>query len=121
MMDDLARDEPEGDESIPALLSRVLSDAENLARAEIELQKAKVVARIDDARNGILLLLASVATGSVALTALVVGVLMVLTPLIGPGGATAIVVGTLVLVSALLGWLAMRHFKLLFGASEEVE
>lgn len=119
-MDDPVRNEPVGDESIATLLSRVLADAEHVARAEIELQKAKVVARIDEARNGVFLLLASVATGSVALTALVVGVLMVLTPLIGPGGATAIVVGTLVLVSALLGWLAMRHFKLLFGASEEL-
>ncbi len=118
-MDNAARDTAGDDESIAALFSRVLSDAENLARAEIELQKAKVVARIDDARNGVLLLLASVATGSVALTALVVGVLMVLSRIVGPGWATAIVVGTLLVLSALMGWLAMRHFKLLFGASED--
>ncbi len=120
MVDDRVRDEPGDDDSIATLFSRALADAENLARAEIELQKAKVVARIDQTRNGILLLLASVATGSVALTALVVGVLMVLTPLVGPTWATVIVVGTLVLVSGLLGWLAMRHFKLLFGTSEEL-
>ncbi|WP_404370507.1 phage holin family protein [Sphingomonas sp. MMS24-J45] len=118
-MNDVERQGSAEEEGLGALFSRVIADAENLARAEIELQKAKIVARIDDARNGVLLLLASVATGSVALTALVVGVLMVLTPLVGPGLATAIVVGTLLLLSALLGWLAMRHFKLLFGASED--
>ena len=118
-MDDAARDTPGDDENIASLLSRALADAEHLARAEIELQKAEVVARIDEARNGVLLLLAAVATGSVAITALVVGVLMVLAPLVGPAGATAIVAGTLRLVSTLLGWLAMRQFKLLFGVSEE--
>lgn len=119
-MDDGAREKPGDHESIPELFARVLADAEHLARAEIELQKAKVVARIDEARNGVLLLLAAVATASVALTALVVGVLMVLAPLVGPGWATAIVVGTLVLLSVLMGWLAMRHFKLLFGSTEEL-
>ena len=119
-MDDVAREETGDDDSIASLFARVLADAEHLARAEIELQKAKVVARIDEARNGVLLLLAAVATGSVAITALVVGVLMVLAPLVGPGWATAIVVGTLVLLSVLMGWLAMRHFKLLFGSTEEL-
>ncbi|GGA57303.1 phage holin family protein [Sphingomonas psychrolutea] len=119
MMDDAAREQPGEDDSIASLLARALADAEHLARAEIELQKAKVVARIDEARNGVLLLLAAVATAAVAVTALVVGILMVLTPLVGPAAATAIVVGTLLLVSALLGWLAMRHFKLLFGTAEE--
>ena len=119
-MNDTVRDEPRDDDSIASLISRAIADAENVARAEIELQKAKVVARIDGARDGILLLLASVATGSVALTALVVGVLMVLAPIVGPAWATAIVVGSLMVVAALLGWFAMRHFKLLFGTPEEL-
>ena len=119
-MDEATRADTAGDETIATLLSRVVADAEHVARAEIELQKAKVVAKIDEARKAILLLLAAISTGAVALTALVVGALMILTPLIGPGGATAIVVGTLVLLAVLLGWLAMQQFKLLFGSTDDL-
>ncbi|WP_040601724.1 phage holin family protein [Sphingomonas echinoides] len=112
-------EDPIEQESLAALLSRVVSDAEQVARAEIELQKAKVVAKIDDARNAILLLVAAIAIASVALTALVLGVLLVLAQLIGPLAATAAMVGSLVALSALLGWFSMRQFKRLFGATED--
>lgn len=118
-MDD-ARTDTSEEEGIVALLSRVVSDAEAVARAEIELQKAKVVAKIDDARAAVLLLMAAIATGSVALTALVVGALMILAQFVGPLLATAIVVGALIALAVLLGWLSMRQFKLLFGASEDL-
>ncbi|MGL4301110.1 MAG: phage holin family protein [Sphingomonas sp.] len=117
MMD--RREDPIEQESLAALLSRVVGDAEQVARAEIELQKAKIVAKIDDARNAILLLVAAIAIGSVALTAFVVGALLVLAQIIGPLGATGAVVGALVVLSALLGWFSMRQFKRLFGATEE--
>lgn len=112
-------DIPTGQESLAALLSRVVSDAERVARAEIELQKAKVVAKIDDARNAILLLIASIAIASVALTALILGVLLVVAERLGPLAATAAVVGVLVVLSAVLGWVSMRQFKRLFGATED--
>ncbi len=114
------REDPVEQESLAALLSRVVSDAEQVARAEIELQKAKVVAKIDDARDAILLLVAAIATGAVALTAFVVGALLVLTQYIGPLGATAVVVGALVVLAILLGWFSMRQFKRLFGATEDL-
>ncbi|WP_372889776.1 phage holin family protein [Sphingomonas sp.] len=114
------REDPVEQESLAALLARVASDAEQVARAEIELQKAKVVAKIDDARDAILLLVAAIATGAVALTAFVVGALLVLTQYIGPLGATAVVVGSLVVLAILLGWFSMRQFKRLFGATEDL-
>lgn len=114
------REDPAEQESLAALLSRVVSDAEQVARAEVELQKAKVVAKIDDARNAILLLVAAIATGSVALMAFVVGTLLVLSQYIGPLGATAIVVGVLAILALLLGSFSMRQFKRLFGATEDL-
>lgn len=119
-MDDIARGARPDDESIGALLSRVVADAEQVARAEIDLRKAKVVARIDEARNAVLLLLASVATGSAAVTALVVGALMILAQRIGPAWASVIVVGALVATAGLCGWLSMRRFKFLFGSGEKL-
>lgn len=107
------------DESIGALLSRAVSDAETVARAEIALQKARVVAKLGEARNAVVLLLAAVVAGLLALIALVVGALLVLAPLVGPLSATAIVVGTLLVATAVPGWLALRQVKLLFGATEE--
>jgi hypothetical protein len=119
-MTDSVRESPVADESIATLLSRVVADAEQVARSEIELQKAKIVIKIDEAKLGVGLLFASIATGSVALTALVVGALMVLTPLVGPLWATVIVVGVLLVAATVLGWLGLRQFKLVFGASGEV-
>ena len=119
-MSDPTRGEPIGDESIATLLSRVVADAEHVARAEIEVQKAKVGAKVGEARTALVFLVGAVAIGSLALVAFVVGMLMVLAPLVGPGGATAIVVGSLLLVSGMLGWLAMRHFKRLFGQTAKL-
>lgn len=119
-MDETVRDQVSGDESIMALFSRVVADAESLARAEVELQKAKVFARVGEAQNGVIFLLAAAVTGLMAFIALVVGALMILSRLLGPGWATVIVVGLLLLVTGVLGWLAIRHFKLLFGASRNL-
>ena len=119
-MTDVTHGNPTDDDSIATLLSRIVADAEQVARSEVELQKAKIVAKIDDARTAVFLLLASVATGSVALTALVVGALMVLAPLVGPLWSTVIVVGVLSAAAALFGWLSLQQFKRLFGAPEHL-
>ena len=119
-MSDVAHGDPTDDDSIATLLSRIVADAEHVARSEVELQKAKIVAKIDEARSAVFLLLAAVATASVALTALVVGALMVLAPMVGPLWSTIIVVGALTGAAALLGWLSLQQFKRLFGASEHV-
>lgn len=108
------------DESIVTLLSRVVSDAEQVARAEIELQKTKLLARMEEARGAIVFLLVAIVTGSLASIALVVGVLMILAPRVGPIWATVIVVGVLLAAAALCGWLALRQFKLMLGSSRKL-
>lgn len=117
-MEQRARDAAIGDDSIGALLSRVVADAEQAARAEIDLQKARIAAKLEEARAAVVLLLAAVAIAWLALTALVVGALLILTPRLGPVWATVIVVGMLGGGAALCGWLSLRHFKTIFGAAQ---
>ncbi len=106
------------DESLATLFSRVVADAEQVARSEIALQKIKLVAKVDEAKVGVVLALVAVVLVSLALVALVVGALLTLAPLVGPLGATAIVLSVLILAAILCGWLAMRHFKAMFGTSK---
>lgn len=107
---------PVADESVGALLSRVVSDAEQVARSEIALQKTRLLAKVDEARAGVVLALAAMLLGSLALIGLVVGAVLSLATLVGPLGATGIVVGVLMVTASLCGWLALRHFKAIAGA-----
>ncbi|WP_029625251.1 phage holin family protein [Sphingomonas sp. PAMC 26605] len=104
------------DDSIATLLSRVVSDAQLVARSEIDLQKAKLGAKVDEAKGGVVLALGAVVLASLALIALVVGALMVLTPRVGPLAATGIVAGVLLVAAGLFGFLASRHFRRMFAA-----
>lgn len=104
------------DDKFAALLSRAVGDAERVARAEIALQTARLAAKVAEGQSAAVFLVGALVTGSMALTALVVGALLILQRAVGPGWATVIVVGTLLIVTALLGWLALGRFKLMFAA-----
>lgn len=117
-MTDFLRQRLVADDSIPTLLSRAISDAQLVARSEIDLQKAKLGAKMSEAKVGVVLLVSAALLGSLGLIALVVGLLMILTPLLGPIAATAIVAGSLLVIAALCGWLATRHFKRMFAPAE---
>lgn len=106
------------DDGIGALLTRVVADAQQVVRAEIDLQKARAAAKISAARNGAILLVAALMVGSLALIGLVVGALLILQRPLGPAWATVIVAGVLLAATGLLGWLGVRQFKLLFGAGK---
>jgi hypothetical protein len=103
------------DDGIVTLLSRVVSDAEQVARAEIGLQKAKLFAKIGAAKAGVVFILAAAVLGLLALIGLVVGVLMILAPLVGPIWATVIVVGVLLVLAAILGMMGIARFKAMFA------
>lgn len=114
-MTDFLRQRLVADDSIPTLLSRALSEAQDVARSEIDLQKAKLGAKVTEAKGGVVLLVVAIVLGLLGLIALVVGLLMILTPLLGPIAATAIVAGTLLVLAALCGLLATSHFKRMFA------
>jgi len=111
---------PAADDSIGTLLSRVVSDAEQVARAEIALQKAKVVVKIGEAKTGVVALLVAVVLAILALIGLVVGVLMILAPIVGPAWATVIVVGVLAVLAVALGSFGMNRLKLMSSAPGEL-
>ena len=117
-MTDIASHRVVADDSIATLLSRVVSDAQHVVHSEIDLQKAKLGAKVDEAKGGVVLQLGAAMLGLLGLIALVVGLLMILTPLLGPIAATAIVAGGLLALAALFGFLATRHFKRVFGSVE---
>ncbi|MET3762416.1 phage holin family protein [Sphingomonas sp. UYEF23] len=119
-MKDIASSGVVADEGIATLLSRVVGDAQDVVRSEIDLQKAKVGAKVGQAKSGVVLIVVALLLASLGSTALVVGLLMILTPLIGPVAATAIVAGIPLVLAGLLGFLATRHFKRIFGSAETI-
>jgi uncharacterized protein YgbK (DUF1537 family) len=92
------------DEGISTLVHRAVEDAKELAQAEIALVKAKAGERATAYKNAAIFFGAAGVLALSAVTALLVGLILTLATLVGPGGATAIVViGTL----AIAGVLAM--------------
>jgi hypothetical protein len=105
-----------GQESIGALVSRLVADARAVVTAEITLYRAKSVSWLAQAKTIAIFGVTALILVNAAIIALLVGLILTIQTLVGPGWATAIVVlGTLV-IAGLLGWLASgRVSKLLAG------
>lgn len=105
-------DERNGDEeSIGALIGRAIADGRAYADAEIAYWRALAVDRLADVRGvaifgGVALLLINAAA-----IALIVGLILSLAPLIGPGLATLVVVLAAAGTAALAGGLALKHLR----------
>lgn len=90
------------DAGVSTLVHRAVDDARELARAEVALVKAKVGERATAFKNAAIFFGAAATLAMSAVTALLVGLILSLATLVGPGGATAIVViGTLVIAGVL--------------------
>jgi hypothetical protein len=99
------------EDSISTLVSQLIDDGKQFAQAELNLYRTRLVSRVGEARNGIILVVAALSLIHAVLVAALVGLVFVLTPLIGPGGATAAVVllgFALTALLATLGWLQLR-------------
>jgi hypothetical protein len=107
---------PAGQESIGALVSRLVADAKAVAAAEIALYRAKSVSWLAQTKTIAIFGVAALILANAAIIALLVGLILTIQTLVGPGWATLIVVlGTLV-IAGLLGWLASgRVSRLLAG------
>jgi hypothetical protein len=93
---------PGSDEGIAALVGDVrqlAADAKNLAEAELAFQVSRARVAGEAARNIAIYGLVAAVLAFFALSALTVGLLLALTPLVTAWGATAIVVGGLVLAA----------------------
>lgn len=97
----------DADESIVALFSRLVDDAETFVRAEIRLYRANLLERLTEARTAIIMILTAFLLAQSAIIALLVGLVVILRPMLGAVGATATVVVSAITIAGLLAWLAI--------------
>lgn len=93
------------DESLPELIGRLVDDTRGLVSAEVELQKAKLAERAAAYKTAAIFFAAAGVLGLCALIALLVGLVMTLATLIGPGFATLLVVLAVLTVAGVLAML----------------
>lgn len=93
---------------LSGLFGQLVEDARALARAEVALAKARVVATLRRSRSAALLLLAAACILLASVVALMLGLVLALAPLVGPAWAGLILMVAGVCTAALLGWIAVR-------------
>lgn len=98
-----------GDVPIGQLFSQLVDDGKRYARAEVELAKAKAQEKAEPVKWAAIFGGAAVTLALSAVTALLVGLILSLAPLVGPFGATLIVVLVTFAIAGLLGYLAYKQ------------
>jgi uncharacterized membrane protein YqjE len=91
------------DDSVPELVGRLVEDTRGVVSAEVELYKAKLSERVAAYKSAAIFFGAAGVLALLAGIGLVVGLIMTLASLIGPGLATLVVVGALFALAAVLG------------------
>jgi len=106
----------EPEESIGELIGRLVEDGKGVARAEIGYYRTLLASKLGEAKAGLILGTVALVIALCSVTALLVGLILSLTPLVGPWLATLVVIVLALALAALLGWLAYRHFQRMFGS-----
>lgn len=109
MLDDAPR------ASVADLVRQVAEDGRAAVEAEIGVYKAIAGYRLSGIKVGAPLIVAAIFLLQAVLTALLVGLILALATLIGPGLATLAVVIAGFAVVGLLGWLGARKLGTLFA------
>ena len=94
-----------GELPLPALVSRLIDDARDVAQAEVAVYKAKVAERAQAYKGAVVFFAIAGVLVLEALGALLVGLILTLATLVGPGWATAIVVGVVFALAGLLAFI----------------
>lgn len=97
--------------SIAALFSRLIDDAERFVRAEISLYRAEFLSRVGEARTAIILLIVALLLAQSAIIATVLGLLLILRHPLGEVWATIIVVIVSLGIAVLLVRLAVAKIE----------
>jgi len=113
----VAADGPE-EESIGELLGRLADDARDFGQAELDYYRAIAAGKIDEARTSLWMGATAAALLLAASVALVVGLVLSLTPLVGAPLATLLVVAVTGGAAWLLGRSAWRHIKRVLGLTK---
>ena len=98
-------------ETIVSLFSRLIVQAEGLARAQLRLYRAGLFARMRDVRAAIIMLVVAVLLALSSLTALLVGVIIGLAAFMSVAMATVVVVVGALLIAGLLAWVAISRLS----------
>ena len=107
--------EPE-QESLGALLGRLVEDGKGYARAEIGYYKTLARARLGEVRGGLIFGVVALVLALAAINALLVGLVLTLATLVGPGWATLIVVLGALALAGLMALLAWKHIARAMGS-----
>ena len=107
-------------ETVSENIERLVGDVKALVAAERAYWKARMRYSKSLAKQTALLFGAAIALAASAFTALILGLLLVLSARIGPIGATVSVTSVTLALSALLAWLAMRRARRLTFAVPDV-
>jgi hypothetical protein len=91
-----------GEEGITDLVSQLVEDARGLASAEVAVVKARIGERVSAYRSAIVFFVVAGVLALAALITALVGVVMTLATLIGPGLATLAVVMAVLAIAASL-------------------
>lgn len=99
------------DDGIGALAARAIADGRAYAEAEIAYWRALALDRLGDAKLAAIFGFSALLLVQAAAIGLIVGLLLVLTPLVGPGLATLIVVLAGLGAAAVFGWAAYQRVR----------
>ncbi|WP_241656525.1 phage holin family protein [Sphingomonas oligophenolica] len=90
-------------DSVGTLVGQLVEDTRGLAKAEIALAKARLGERVAAYRTAVVFFVVAGTLAFAALIALLVGMILTLATLVGPGYATAIVVVGVLALAGVLG------------------
>lgn len=103
------------DAGIGELIGQLTEDAKDYARAEVDYFKAVAQAKVAEVKGAAIAAVLALALALAAAIGLIVGAILTLATLVGPGWATLIVVGISLVVAGLLGWSAARGIRKAMG------
>ncbi|WP_375287857.1 phage holin family protein [Sphingomonas sp.] len=99
------------DDSIGELFTRLAHDAKDAAQAEVALVRARATSLLTRYKGAAIFFGAAGVLSLAALVALLVGLIMTLTPTTGPGIATLIVVGVVLLLAGILAMVGRSKLR----------
>lgn len=116
MANEPAEERPELDRSLQEDINALIDDGRTYVEAELAFQKSRLSLAANRSKSGVIYILAALAFLHLALICAVIGGIITLIPLLGPGGATLAVTGGLLVGVAAFLWMARAKFMSLSNA-----
>lgn len=97
--------------SLKSQVTGLIEDVRILAHAEVEYYRAKLSINMAATKRVVVLAGVAIISGTTAIIALILGLLLILSDYLGPIAATAIVTGAALLVAAITMGMAIKRAK----------